>query len=180
ATQFYTSAYTETMRASSITGGTFTLTDPGGTEIPATVTYDKPSSTATLTPQAALQYGVTYRATVDGGAGGVTDLAGNALASDVTWTFTTEASPPQVLVVSAASNPFGAYIGEILRNEGLHAFTTLDSSLLSSSVLRSLDVVLLGEAPLPSGQVSALTAWVNGGGNLIAMRPDKQLAPLLG
>ena len=28
--------------------------------------------------------------------------------------------------------------------------------------------------------MSALTSWVNGGGNLIAMRPDKQLAGLLG
>jgi fibronectin type 3 domain-containing protein len=175
-----TATFSETMRASSITGSTFTLTDPGGNEVPATVTYDKPTSTATLTPQSALSYGVTYRATVKGGSGGVTDIAGNALANDVTWTFTTEASPPQVLVVSSAGNPFGAYIGEILRNEGLDAFTTLDSSLLSTNVLNSFDVVILGQASLTSGQVSALTAWVNGGGNLIAMRPDKQLAGLLG
>jgi hypothetical protein len=40
--------------------------------------------------------------------------------------------------------------------------------------------VLLGQAALTASQVSALTTWVNGGGNLIAMRPDKQLAGLLG
>jgi fibronectin type 3 domain-containing protein len=175
-----TATFSEVMRASSITGDTFTLTDPGGAAIPATVTYDKPTNTATLTPQAALDYGVTYRATVKGGVGGATDLAGNPLANDVTWTFATEASPPQVLVVSSAGNPFGKYIGEILRNEGLHAFTTLDSTLLSTNVLNSFDVVLLGQAPLTAGQVSALTTWVNGGGNLVAMRPDKQLAGLLG
>ena len=34
--------------------------------------------------------------------------------------------------------------------------------------------------PLTSAQVSMLTSWVNGGGRLIAMHPDKQLAGLLG
>ena len=85
-----------------------------------------------------------------------------------------------MLVVGSAGNPFGAYLGEILRNEGLDAFTTLDVSLLSPALLNEFDVVLLGQTPLTAGQVSALTSWVNGGGNLIAMRPDKQLAGLLG
>ena len=52
-------------------------------------------------PQSALAYGATYTATVKGGSGGVTDVAGNALAADVSWSFTTEASPPQVLVVTS-------------------------------------------------------------------------------
>ena len=39
---------------------------------------------------------------------------------------------------------------------------------------------MLGEAPLNPAQVSTLIGWVNGGGNLVAMRPDKQLAGLLG
>ena len=33
---------------------------------------------------------------------------------------------------------------------------------------------------LTTTQVTTLTTWVNGGGNLIAMRPDKKLASLLG
>ena len=53
-------------------------------------------------------------------------------------------------------------------------------SLLSPSVLSGFDVVLLGQTALTGGQVSTLTSWVNGGGNLVAMRPDKQLAGLLG
>ena len=42
--------------------------------------------------------------------------------------------------------------------------------------------VILSEtlAPLTAAQVTMFTNWVNGGGNLIAMRPDKQLAGLLG
>jgi hypothetical protein len=40
--------------------------------------------------------------------------------------------------------------------------------------------VILGQTALTAGQVQMLTAWVTGGGNLIAMRPDKQLQGLLG
>ena len=173
-----TATFSEAMRASTITTSAFTLQDPQNDVVPATVTYDPATNTATLRPQTALGYGVTYRATVRAGA--ATDLAGNPLTSDVTWTFTTEASPPQILVVGSAANPFGSYLGEILRNEGLDAFTTLDVSLLSPALLNEFDVVVLGQTLLNASQVSALTNWVNAGGNLIAMRPDKQLAGLLG
>jgi fibronectin type 3 domain-containing protein len=173
-----TATFSEAMRASSLTPSAFTLEDGQGASVPATVTYDPATNVATLRPQAALSYGVTYRATVRAGA--ATDLAGNPLTADVSWTFSTEASPPQVLVVGSAANPFGTYLGEILRNEGLDAFTTLDVSLISPALLNEFDVVLLGQTLLNSSQVSALTNWVNAGGNLIAMRPDKQLAGLLG
>src|SRR5207248_4113638 len=38
----------------------------------------------------------------------------------------------------------------------------------------------LGEVSLTPAQVTTFTDWVNAGGNLIAMKPDKQLAGLLG
>jgi hypothetical protein len=41
-------------------------------------------------------------------------------------------------------------------------------------------VVLLGETALSQSQAEMLATWVDGGGCLIAMRPDKQLAGLLG
>jgi hypothetical protein len=85
-----------------------------------------------------------------------------------------------VLVVTSAGNPFSSYVGEILRAEGVNAFTTIDVSLLSASLVNGFDVVLLGETPLTAAQVTTLTNWVTAGGNLIAMRPDKQLAGLLG
>ena len=172
--------FSEAMNAGTITTSTAQLKDPANAVVPANVTYDSASNVATLTPQSALQYGVTYTATVKGGSGGVADLAGNPLAGDVSWSFTTEASPPQVLVVGSTGNPFSSYLGEILRNEGLNAFTTIDASFISPSLLFGFDVVVLGNVPLNSLQVSTLTSWVNAGGNLIAMRPDKQLAGLLG
>ena len=41
-------------------------------------------------------------------------------------------------------------------------------------------MVILGEMALTSAQVTMLSDWVTAGGNLIAMRPDKQLGGLLG
>ena len=76
--------------------------------------------------------------------------------------------------------PIRLYLGEILRNEGLNAFTTIDVAFVSPALLAQFDVVVLGETPLNAAQVTTLTDWVNGGGNLVAMRPDKQLAGLLG
>ena len=128
----------------------------------------------------ALAYGSTYTLTVKGGTSGAKDKGGNPLETDVSWSFTTEASPPPVLVVGSTSNPFSMYLGEILRAEGLNAFTTVDVTFLSPVLLSQFDVVVLGNVSLNATQVSTLTGWVNGGGNLIAMRPDKQLASLLG
>jgi hypothetical protein len=76
------------MDASTITGSTFTLKQ-GATTVPAAVTYDADTKTATLTPSSNLLNNTTYTATVLGGANGVKDLAGNPLASDKTWSFTT-------------------------------------------------------------------------------------------
>jgi hypothetical protein len=116
----------------------------------------------------------------------VKDSALNPLAANFTWTFTTSAAPANegpggpVLVVASTLNPFGRYIGEILRAEGLNLFTVTDLSLVSAGTLAGYDVVVLGEMPLTSAQVTMFTTWVNGGGKLIAMRPDKQLASLAG
>src|SRR5207245_2747936 len=57
--------------------------------VPATVSYNAATRVGTLTPSAGLSASKTYTATITGGSGGVKDLAGNALASDVVWSFTT-------------------------------------------------------------------------------------------
>ena len=60
----------------------------------ATVSYSAGTRTATLQPAHALAFSSTYTATVRGGSAGVKDVAGNPLASDFTWSFTTSAPPP--------------------------------------------------------------------------------------
>ena len=54
------------------------------------------------------------------------------------------------------------------------------SHRVSPATLAGHDVVILGEMPLTASQVTMFSNWVTAGGNLIAMRPDKQLAGLLG
>ena len=78
------------------------------------------------------------------------------------------------------ARPFSSYVGQILQAEGLNGFTSVDIASLSPSLLSSFSVVVLGETPLTPTDVSTLTSWVNGGGRLIAIHPDKQLAGLLG
>jgi concanavalin A-like lectin/glucanase superfamily protein/Big-like domain-containing protein len=178
---FMTATFDEPMQASTINTTTVRLTDTtNNSNVSASVTYDAATRTARLTPQSALQFGRAYRFTVRGGATGVKDLAGTPMAADAVSTFTTESAPQPILVMSSSSNKFGTYVPEIMRAEGLNAFTTLDVSLMSASILSNFHVVILGDTSLSNGQVTMLTNWVNGGGNLIALRPDKKLASLLG
>ena len=85
-----------------------------------------------------------------------------------------------MLVVTTNSNQFSKYYSEILKAEGLNAFDTADIGTVNAAALANYDTVLLGEVSLTPPQVTTFTDWVNAGGNLIAMKPDKQLAGLLG
>ena len=179
----------EPMDASSISSGTVELRGPGNALVPAQVTYSPATRRLALDPVAHLQYSTTYTVTVKGGAGGIKDAAGNPLAADSTWSFTTGAAPPPppgdgsggpILVIANAANPFSRYYAEILRAEGLNEFIVKDLSTVTPAVLDSYDVSILGEGALTSGQAQMLQGWVDQGGNLIAMHPDPQLAGLLG
>jgi hypothetical protein len=90
------------------------------------------------------------------------------------------ASPILVLVNGNADNPFGLYLAEILRAEGLNCFQIGRASDLGSAPLEWYDLVLLAEGSLGDAQVELLEGYVAQGGRLVAMRPDARLAPLLG
>jgi len=100
---------------------------------------------------------------------------------------------PILLITSSApgtpGNPnFSAYYTEILRTEGFNEFVVAaDISTVTATTLNAYDVVILAPMTLTSAQVTMFTDWVANagpagkpGGNLIAMKPDKQLAGLLG
>jgi hypothetical protein len=90
-----TASFSEPMDPASITTASVVLRDTtAGTAASGSVAYDAPSRTATLTPTGGLLAGHGYQATVRGGAGGVRDVAGNALVSDRAWAFTVATSPP--------------------------------------------------------------------------------------
>ena len=85
-----------------------------------------------------------------------------------------------ILLINSVSNPFSLYYAEILRTEGFNAFDVVDIDSVTTAVLGNHDIVILGEVPLSSAQVTTFSDWVLSGGNLITMRPDKQLSTLLG
>ena len=85
-----------------------------------------------------------------------------------------------ILVVTSNGDGFGSYLPEILRGEGLDEFDVAEVGSVGPQTLAAHDVVVLGHTSLSDAQVSMFSAWVQGGGNLVAMRPDKKLAGLLG
>jgi len=94
----------------------------------------------------------------------------------------TQSTPAPILIVtnSSASNPFDTYLPEILRAEGLNQFAVKDLSSVQATDLSNATVVVLAETPLTATQANLFSNYVAGGGRLIAMKPDNQLAPVLG
>ena len=88
-----TATFSEGMNASTITPSTFVLRNPSNAVVASTVSYNASTNIATLTPTQPLAASTTYTATIVGGAGGVADLAGNALATNYVWSFTTGGGP---------------------------------------------------------------------------------------
>ena len=78
--------FSQAMNAATVSSS-FSLACPAS--VTATVSYDAPSMTATLTPASALPVGATCQATI---AATATSASGIALAAPFTWTFITAAS----------------------------------------------------------------------------------------
>jgi hypothetical protein len=91
-----TATFNEPMNASTINTITFQLASPmgeGSQTVPASVSYNSTTRTATLVPTAPLAYSTTYTATIVGGSSGVQDPDRSLLPTNYDWTFTT-APPP--------------------------------------------------------------------------------------
>jgi hypothetical protein len=173
--------FSKALDPASVSAKTVMLRDASNNEVPGAVSYSSSDFVVALAPQTPLRSGQTYTMTLKGGPAepGVTDSMGTPLASDYTWSFTTE-THPSILVITSAGNKFTQYYKEILRAEGFNSFDSIDRTQVTGAVLARYDVAILGDMPLTPGQVTMLSDWVASGGNLIAMRPDKQLASLLG
>jgi hypothetical protein len=101
-----TATFSEPLNGATVTRGSFSLRDPDGNPVAATVSAS--GSTVTLRPNVRLPGRTSYTATLAGGSGGIEDLAGNSLGSDYTWSFTTgDADPPTAASTFPASS--GAY-----------------------------------------------------------------------
>jgi YVTN family beta-propeller protein len=112
-----TATFSEAMDATSIGNATFELRSAANVLVTASVGYNVSTRVATLTPSAALATATTYVATLRGGSSGsrVRDAAGNAMAANLVWSFTTAAAPdttpPTVTAVTPAGGATGVAVG---------------------------------------------------------------------
>jgi hypothetical protein len=106
--QKITATFSEAMDSTTITPTTFTLMGPGETPVVGTVTYSTIGTTATFTPISVLAADTTYSAAITTG---VIDLAGNALASNLVWTFTTGSTTDTGAPTVNSTNPVDAANG---------------------------------------------------------------------
>jgi hypothetical protein len=131
-----TGTFSEAMDASTITAETFTLTT-GTTTVPAAVTYNSTDRVATLNPDTDLAAGTTYTATIRGGTSGVKDAAGNALAADRTWTFTTAAAGggTETVTLTATADSYVSS-GTTGTNYGTSTVLRVDASPVDTTYLK--------------------------------------------
>ena len=99
-----TATFSEAMNASTINMTNFTLTGPGLTAVPGAVTYVVSSNVATFTPTNPLALNTLYTATITTG---TEDIAGDPLASNYVWSFTTSATACQAAVPLGTACSFG-------------------------------------------------------------------------
>ena len=98
-------AFSEEMDPATITTATFKVTGPGAPPVTGKVEYDGTTTTATFTPITELSNNIRYTATVTTGA---KDLAGNRLARNYEWRFTTELAPDKAAPTVLFTSPVNA------------------------------------------------------------------------
>ncbi len=129
----FAATFTEAMDPSTITAATVILTGPGATPITGTVAYA--SNAATFTPTSNLAAGTTFTATITIGA---KDLAGNALASNFVWNFSTgtaaDTTAPTVLSTSPVNTATGVPINKKINATFSEAMDPLTISIANYAV----------------------------------------------
>lgn len=121
-TRSVSATFSEPMDASTITTTNFTVTD-AGVAVAGTVSYDASSQVASFVPTnpAGFAPSKPFVVTVKSGSSGVKDLAGNALAADRTWTFSTGTQPCASGVNLRSAADYGAFGGGAgITNQGIN------------------------------------------------------------
>lgn len=100
---------------------------------------------------------------------------------EINHTSKLDGSVPILLVVNKDSdNPFGIYLTEILRAEGVNCFHTTDLSTLQTDSLEKYEVAILAESPLNAAQAEMFETFVSRGGGLVSMKNADGLGAVFG
>jgi hypothetical protein len=108
--------FSEALDPATVTGGTFTLTEEGGSGVPGVVSYLVPDFIAVLDPAVDLLPSTVYvaRLTI-----GITDSSGNPMVEDFVWTFTTGTAPTgQPPVILNEAGRYAVLAGTSIDNLG--------------------------------------------------------------
>jgi methionine-rich copper-binding protein CopC len=164
-----TATFSEAINAATLTStGNFVLRDPANVVVPGTVSYNASTRVGTLAPSTALAASTTYTATIMGGTNGIKDLAGNALASNVVWSFTTalaDTTPPTVTSVTPANGAIGV--------SAAAAVTATFSEAINAATLTSTGNFVLRD---PANVVVPGTVSYNAGTRVGTLAPSTALA----
>jgi hypothetical protein len=141
------------LNPTTVNSATFSVTTPTGPVQAVSVSVDDATGTiATFTPLNPLTGGVTYTATIAGGASGVTDLAipGNTMAGNFTWNFTAASClpiaklgpPPIALGTAKVFGSFGGSAG--ITNMGIKTVIhgSIGTTAVSTAVTGFIDSAL--------------------------------------
>jgi hypothetical protein len=137
-----TATFSETMLAGTVSTTTFTLVNNLGASVAGSVSYV--GLVATFRPSARLAPSTAYTATVDSV---VTDLAGNAMAADYVWTFTTGIAPDETVPRVTFTTPVDDATGVALDSQISAVFTEVMSALTLSTAsfsIQQLDITVPG------------------------------------
>ncbi|MCI0641905.1 MAG: PKD domain-containing protein [Gemmataceae bacterium] len=129
-----TVVFSEAMDSASINSGTVRLKDAAGNVLTGAVSYISANNSATIDPANDLAFSSGYTIEVLGGASGVKDAAGTAMAATFTSSFTTVAdAAPSVTSVTPASGTTGVAVGS---NITVVFSEAMDAASINSSTVR--------------------------------------------
>ena len=146
-------SFSEKMNASSITATNVVLRTSSFVEIPATVTYDSANRLASLVPLSPLNLSTNYQVLVRSGAFGVKDLAGNSLASDYSWSFTTvgDLQAPTIVNVTPSNNGINVPISPVVSVEFSEPMDAGSIGAGSFELRNSANVLVAGSISYTAG-----------------------------
>ena len=132
--------FSEAMNPTTINGTTYTLTGPGTTPVAGTVSYS--GVTATFTPTALLAPNTLFTATITTGA---KDLAGNPLAANYVWSWSTGALPDTTAPTVTSTGPVNGAVGQ----PNNRAATAIFSEVMTATTITGTTFTLTGPGATP-------------------------------
>src|SRR6185436_15695287 len=149
--------FSEPMTNATLTTASFTLTSAGGA---VTGTVNVSGNTATFTPSALLATSTQYTATITTAA---KDAAGNALAADSVWNFTTAPAPDTTPPSVSSTSPANAATGVAINGSVSATF----SEAMTNSTLNTASFTLT-----PAAGGTAVPGAVGVSGNTARFTPS--------